>query len=158
MGRRCARLGPLLEVGGNAFDTAFVYGGGRHEQAVGDWINKRGVAKDIVVTVKGAHTPHCTPEKIGEQFAQSMERLQLDFAPIYIMHRDNPAVPVGEFVEALNALKAKGLIGMFGGSNWSVARFAAARAMPSGRGWNRSPSLTTTCRWPSWKSPCGRAA
>lgn len=123
-----------LEVGGNAFDTAFVYGGGRHEQAVGDWITKRGVARDIVVTVKGAHTPHCTPEKIGEQFAQSMERLQLDFAPIYIMHRDNPAVPVGEFVEALNALKAKGLVGMFGGSNWSVARFAAAKAYAERKG------------------------
>jgi aryl-alcohol dehydrogenase-like predicted oxidoreductase len=115
-----------LEVGGNAFDTAYVYGGGKHEKALGDWIEERGVAKSVVVTVKGAHTPHCNPETIGRQLGESLERLQLDFAPIYIMHRDNPDVPVGEFVEALNALKAAGKIGIFGGSNWSVERFAEA--------------------------------
>jgi aryl-alcohol dehydrogenase-like predicted oxidoreductase len=113
--------------GGNAFDTGFVYGGGKHEQALGDWMTQRGVSGKMVVVVKGAHTPHCTPEAIGEQLAISMERLQIDFAPIYIMHRDNPAVPVGEFVDALNALKAAGKIGIFGGSNWSIARFAAAK-------------------------------
>jgi aryl-alcohol dehydrogenase-like predicted oxidoreductase len=117
-----------LEVGGNAFDTAYVYGAGKHETALGEWIARRGVAKEVVVTVKGAHTPDCTPEAIGRQLGESLERLQLDFAPIYIMHRDNPDVPVGEFVDALNVLKSAGRIGVFGGSNWSVERFAAARA------------------------------
>jgi aryl-alcohol dehydrogenase-like predicted oxidoreductase len=116
-----------LSVGGNAFDTAFVYGGGKHEAALGDWIAARGLAKDIVVVAKGAHTPHCTPEAIGQQLAISLERLKLDNVPIYIMHRDNPDVPVGEFVDALNALKTAGKIGVFGGSNWSVARIDAAR-------------------------------
>jgi aryl-alcohol dehydrogenase-like predicted oxidoreductase len=123
-----------LEVGGNGFDTAFVYGGGKHEKALGDWIAKRGVSDDVVVTVKGAHTPHCTPEGITRQLAESLDRLQLSFAPIYIMHRDNPDVPVGEFVEALNALKAAGRIGIFGGSNWSVARLAEAKAYADAKG------------------------
>jgi aryl-alcohol dehydrogenase-like predicted oxidoreductase len=115
-----------LDVGGNAFDTAYVYGGGKHEQALGDWMAKRGVAKDTVVIVKGAHTPHCDPQSIGRQLTESLDRLQLDFAPIYIMHRDNPDVPVGEFVEALNALRDAGRIGIFGGSNWTVERFHEA--------------------------------
>jgi aryl-alcohol dehydrogenase-like predicted oxidoreductase len=123
-----------LSVGGNAFDTAHIYGGGKHEQALGDWMRKRGVASDVVVTVKGAHTPHCTPDAIGQQLAVSLERLQLDHAPIYIMHRDNEAVPVGEFVDALNSQRAAGKIGVFGGSNWSVARMAAARAYAEARG------------------------
>lgn len=122
-----------LEVGGNAFDTAYVYGGGQHEKALGKWIARRGVADQVVVTVKGAHTPHCTPEAIGRQLTESLERLQLTFAPVYIMHRDNPDVPVGEFVDALNALKAAGCIGAFGGSNWSVERFAAAKAYAAAR-------------------------
>jgi aryl-alcohol dehydrogenase-like predicted oxidoreductase len=117
-----------LEVGGNAFDTAYVYGAGKHETALGEWIARRGVADRIVVTVKGAHTPDCTPDAIGRQLDRSLERLQLDFAPVYIVHRDNPDVPVGEFVDALNVLKSAGRIGVFGGSNWSVERFAAARA------------------------------
>jgi aryl-alcohol dehydrogenase-like predicted oxidoreductase len=117
-----------MEAGGNAFDTGFVYGGGAHEGVLGQWIKARGVAKDVVVIAKGAHSPYCTPRAIGNQLAISLERLRLDHAPIYIMHRDNPDVPVGEFVDALNALKTAGKIGVFGGSNWSVARFAEANA------------------------------
>jgi aryl-alcohol dehydrogenase-like predicted oxidoreductase len=123
-----------LERGGNAFDTAYVYGGGKHEAALGAWIARRGVAGQVAVVVKGAHTPHCTPEAIGQQLAESLERLGPECAPIYIMHRDNPDVPVGEFVDALNAERARGRIGVFGGSNWSVARFVAAQAYAKARG------------------------
>ena len=115
-----------LEAGGNTFDTGFVYGGGQHERVLGEWIAARGVAKDVVVIAKGAHTPYCTPRAIGTQLDISLERLGLSSAPIYIMHRDNPSVPVGEFIDALNALKAAGKIGIFGGSNWSPARLSEA--------------------------------
>jgi aryl-alcohol dehydrogenase-like predicted oxidoreductase len=117
-----------LEVGGNAFDTAHIYANGKNETALGDWIKRRGLAKDVVVIGKGAHSPNCNPESIGTQLTQSLERLQLDHIPIYIMHRDNPDVPVGEFVEALNAEHNKGRIGIFGGSNWSTRRLAEAKA------------------------------
>jgi aryl-alcohol dehydrogenase-like predicted oxidoreductase len=123
-----------LEIGGTAFDTAYVYGAGQCEKAFGDWIARRGVANNIVVTVKGANNPDCNPEAIGRQLAISLERLQLSAAPIYIMHRDNPDVPIGEFVDALNGLRAKGLMGVFGGSNWSVARFQAAKVYAAAKG------------------------
>lgn len=115
-----------MEAGGNAFDTAFGYGGGRHEAILGQWIKARGVADEVVVIVKGAHSPYCTPRAIAAQLDISLERLGLERAPIYIMHRDNPDVPVGEFVEALNRLHKAGRIGIFGGSNWSVERFEEA--------------------------------
>ncbi len=123
-----------LARGGNGFDTAFIYGGGKHEKALGEWMARRGVAGDVVVVVKGAHTPNCTPEAIGAQLAQSLERLRISMAPIYIMHRDNPDVPVGEFVDALNVLRGKGLIGVYGGSNWTMERFEAARVYAVARG------------------------
>ncbi|MCR9136104.1 MAG: aldo/keto reductase [Alphaproteobacteria bacterium] len=118
----------FMEAGGNAFDTAFVYGAGRHEKALGEWIAARGVAADVVVTAKGAHSPYCTPRTIGSELAMSLDRLGLETVPIYIMHRDNLDVPVGEFVDALNRLRDAGRIGMFGGSNWSVERFEEANA------------------------------
>ncbi|MFN0191305.1 MAG: aldo/keto reductase [Aestuariivirga sp.] len=124
----------FLAKGGNAFDTAYVYGGGKHESALGEWMERRGVARDVVVVVKGAHTPDCTPEAIGQQLTESMGRLRIGHAPIYIMHRDNPDVPVGEFADALNAEHARGRIGIFGGSNWSVSRFAEAKAYAERRG------------------------
>ncbi len=123
-----------MEAGGNAFDTGFVYGGGLHEKVLGDWMKARGVAKDVVVVAKGAHSPYCTPRSIGIQLDISLERLGLDHAPIYIMHRDNPTVPVAEFVDALNALKQAGKIGIFGGSNWSPARLAEANAYAASKG------------------------
>ncbi len=123
-----------MEAGGNAFDTAFVYGGGKHEGVLGQWIASRGVADDIVVIAKGAHSPYCTPRAIGTQLAVSLDRLQLDHAPIYIMHRDNPEVPVGEFVDAINRLISQGRIGIWGGSNWSTQRFAEAAAYAESHG------------------------
>ncbi len=123
-----------IEAGGNAFDTAFVYGGGLHEKVLGDWIRARGVSGSVQIIAKGAHTPYCFPDAIGAQLDLSLERLLLPSVPIYILHRDNPAVPAGEFVDALNRLKAAGKIGIFGGSNWSPARLAEANAYAAARG------------------------
>ncbi|WP_380058966.1 aldo/keto reductase (plasmid) [Falsihalocynthiibacter sp. SS001] len=115
-----------MEAGGTTFDTAFVYGGGKHEQVLGEWIAARGVADDINVIVKGAHTPYCLPQAIGAQLDISLSRLGLDRAAIYIMHRDNLDVPVGEFVEAIARERDAGRIGVWGGSNWTTERFDEA--------------------------------
>ena len=125
------------DAGGNAFDTAFVYGRGLHEQVLGQWLRQRGVGEEARVIVKGAHTPHCVPEAIAEQLEISLDRLGLNHAPVYIMHRDNLDVPVGEFVDALNALVDQGLIGALGGSNWSAERFVEAETYASARGLRR---------------------
>jgi len=123
-----------MEAGGNAFDTGFVYGGGHHEKVLGQWIANRGVAKEVITIVKGGHTPYCTPRAIEAQLDISLERLGLTHAPIYIMHRDNLAVPVGEFVDVLNRLHKAGRIGAFGGSNWSVPRLQEANAYAAAKG------------------------
>ena len=123
-----------MEAGGTAFDTGFVYGGGLHEKVLGDWIAARGVARQVTVVVKGGHTPYCTPRGIATQLGISLGRLGLTHAPIYIMHRDNPDVPVGEFVDALNVLKAEGRIGIFGGSNWTPRRIAEANVYAAKHG------------------------
>jgi predicted dehydrogenase/aryl-alcohol dehydrogenase-like predicted oxidoreductase len=120
-------LDAYFEAGGNLFDTAFVYGAGYTEKLFGDWHTSRGVRAQTVLIAKGAHTPLCYPDVISKQLAQSLERLQTDYVDIYFMHRDNPEVPVGEFVDAMDAEAAKGRIrGMFGGSNWTRARIDAA--------------------------------
>lgn len=144
------------EAGGNAFDTGFIYGGGRHETVLGHWLRARGLSDSAVVIVKGAHTPYCTPGAIAPQLDQSLARLQLDRAPMYILHRDNADVPVAEFVDALNDLHKAGRIGEFGGSNWTVARISEANAYAERHGLkpfsvlNNNLSLATMERpvWP----------
>jgi predicted dehydrogenase/aryl-alcohol dehydrogenase-like predicted oxidoreductase len=124
----------FIERGGNCFDTAFIYGGGVCEKVFGQWLRTRGGRKEIRIIAKGAHTPFCEPKWIRRQLEISLERMGVDRADIYLMHRDNPDVPVGEFIDALNQLKTEGLISVFGGSNWSLARVAEANAYAAARG------------------------
>ena len=66
---------------------------------------------------------------IGRQLTESLERLKTDYVDVYFMHRDNPDVPVGEFVDAMDAEVRKGRIrGLFGGSNWERDRIDSANA------------------------------
>ncbi|MFZ4682793.1 MAG: aldo/keto reductase [Terrimicrobiaceae bacterium] len=116
----------FLERGGNAFDTAHIYGGGLQESLLGQWIENRGVREQVAVLVKGAHTPFCTPEDLLSQFDISLNRLKTGYADVYLMHRDNPEVPVSEFVDVLDQLHRAGRIRIYGGSNWSLERLHAA--------------------------------
>ena len=122
-------LDAFFEAGGNLFDTAFVYGAGHTETLLGDWLANRGVREQSVIIGKGAHTPLCYPDVIGKQLTQSLDRLKTDHVDIYFMHRDNPDVPVGEFVDAMDAeVKAGRIRGPFGGSNWTRERMDEAIA------------------------------
>jgi len=124
----------FFERGGNAFDTAHIYAGGLQEKLLGRWMEQRGVRSQTAVIVKGAHTPFCTPDDINSQLLISLDRLKIDYADIYLMHRDNLAVPVAEFVDVLNENHRAGRIKVFGGSNWSLERLQEANAYAEKKG------------------------
>ncbi|WP_206075104.1 aldo/keto reductase [Meiothermus granaticius] len=112
--------------GGNVFDTAYVYGKGVCEAVFGEWLESRGLRQKVVLIGKGAHTPHCTPEALRAQLLESLGRMRVSHVDIYFMHRDNPEIPVGEFVDVLNEHHSAGQIGIFGASNWTLERVQAA--------------------------------
>jgi len=124
----------FVEQGGNVFDTGYIYGGGVLEGRLGRWIQNRGVREDVVVITKGAHTPFCDPESLSRQLLESLERQGTDYADIYMMHRDNEDIPVGEFVDVLDEHRRAGRIRVYGGSNWSTARFDEANAYARANG------------------------
>ncbi|WP_288430047.1 aldo/keto reductase [uncultured Agrobacterium sp.] len=130
-------LDTFYEAGGNLFDTAFVYGGGKTEAIFGDWHTSRNVPREEIVLIgKGAHSPLCYPDMIAKQLDQSLNRLKTDYVDVYFMHRDNVDVPVGEFVDAMDAEVKRGRIrGIFGGSNWTRQRMdeAIAYAQKNGK-------------------------
>ena len=136
-------LDAFFGAGGNLFDTGYVYGGGYTEKLLGEWLKNRGVREQSVVIGKGAHSPLCYPDVIGKQLAQSLDRLQADHVDIYFMHRDNPDVPVGEFVDAMDReVKAGRIRGPFGGSNWTVARMDEAIAYAERTGKQKPGALS----------------
>ena len=136
-------LDAFWEKGGNIFDTAFIYGGGYTEKLFGDWQKSRGVREQAVLIGKGAHSPLVYPDVIGKQLTQSLDRLQTDYVDVYFMHRDNPDVPVDEFVDAMDAeVKAGRIRGPFGGSNWTKERMDEAIAYAERSGKTRPSALS----------------
>jgi len=115
-----AMLDGYFEQGGNAFDTAYIYG--NSDEILGQWVKSRGVREKVVIIAKGAHSPDNRPECIAPQLRASLERMQTDYADIHLAHRDNPEIPVSEWADAWNELLRAGLIRAYGGSNWTLKR------------------------------------
>ena len=127
-----------LERGGNMIDTANIYGGGKSERAIGEWLRTSGRRGDIQLLTKGAHHDkigkRVTPDEISFDLGQSLERLGASSVDLYVLHRDDPDVPVGPIVETLNRHTARGRIKAFGGSNWSHQRLEEAAQYARERG------------------------
>ena len=124
----------FVERGGTTFDTAHIYGDGLMETLLGEWIANRNIRSQAVIIVKGAHTPFCDPANLRSQFASSLERLRTDYADVYLMHRDNLEIPVGEFVDALDELVTSGQVRLAGVSNWTLRRILEANAYAAANG------------------------
>ncbi len=133
MPHAAAMFDDYFERGGNAFDTAWIYGQLK-SVLLGRWIQARNVRDQVVVIAKGAHTPLCNPESLTAQLVEQLGWFGTDYADIYLMHRDNPAIPVGEFIDVLNENVRAGRIRVFGGSNWSLARVKKANAYAARKG------------------------
>lgn len=125
----------FFERGGNCFDTAWIYGQeGSCEKLLGQWIKNRKIREEVIILGKGAHTPFCNPKDLTKQLIESLGRLQTDYLDIYLLHRDNPEIPVAEFIDVLNEHKKAGRIHAFGGSNWSLQRVEEANQYAQSKG------------------------
>jgi 1-deoxyxylulose-5-phosphate synthase len=133
-----ALLDEYVRLGGNVIDTAHVYGDGDCERALGAWLERRGALREqLVVVSKGAHPAgdrrRVTPEEITRDLRESVERLG---GPIdlYLLHRDDPSVPVGVLLECLNEHREANLLRAFGTSNWTTGRIDEANAYAAAHG------------------------
>ena len=138
--------------GGNCFDTSWHYGAQR-SILLGHWMHNRGIRDEMVVLAKGAHTPMCWPGVIDMQVGQSCEWMKTDYLDIFLLHRDNLDVPVGEFVDALNEQVDKGKIKVFGGSNWSLERVDEANAYARKNGKQGFSIVSNSLSLAIWNEP-----
>ena len=131
-----ASLDRFWELGGNAFDTAQAYGASTG--ILGNWLAARGLANDAVFFDKGCHPENgvkrVTYEAIGSDIREEHERLRVGYTDLFVLHRDDPDIPVDEIVGWLNDYKDQGLFGGFGGSNWHYTRIAAANDWAAANG------------------------
>jgi aryl-alcohol dehydrogenase-like predicted oxidoreductase len=131
-------LDAVLEAGCTAFDTAHIYGAGDNERTFGRWVRSRNIRDRIVIIGKGAHfnddRDRVTPFDIASDLHDTLARLKTDYVDLYLLHRDDPGVPVGPLVEALNEHLRAGKIRAFGGSNWTHQRIEEANQYARARG------------------------
>jgi len=135
-----------VDAGINTFDTAHVYGQGKVERIFGEWMKARKNRDDLIVIAKGAHhnddRRRITPFDIEADIHDSMARLGTDYFDIYMLHRDDPSVPVGAIVEKLHEYQEKGIVGVYGGSNWTAGRIQEANDYASAN--NLSPFMVSS--------------
>ena len=133
-----------LDLGINFLDTAEIYGPYTNEELVGKAVagrrdeyviaTKFGVRIDLEGPSGPRRVLDGSPENVRRSIDASLERLGTDHADLYLMHRDNEEVPVGEFVDVLNEHVRAGRMKVFGGSNWTLARVDEANAYARAKG------------------------
>ena len=132
-------LSAAVDAGFNAVDTARGYA--RAEESVARWLKSApGNRERIVLLTKccdmfGDRTQKVvTAERIRREMDESLKTLGTDHVDVFLLHRDDPAHPVAEYVEALEALRKEGKCLAYGGSNWTHARLAEANAYAAAHG------------------------
>jgi aryl-alcohol dehydrogenase-like predicted oxidoreductase len=115
-------LDGFVERGGRLIDVATHYGDGAAEAAVGRWLKGAGVRDDVRFLAKGCHPPRAAPEHVAPEVERTRELLGVEQVDCFVLHRDDPALDVGAWGDALRAELDAGNAATVGVSNWSTAR------------------------------------
>ncbi|MCK5394320.1 MAG: aldo/keto reductase [Candidatus Omnitrophica bacterium] len=123
----CAVLIESVNRGIISIDTAPIYGKGRSEKIIGDFIRKKRLRDKIVLATKlglswkGSRVRHNLRKKrMLQELDESRQRLQTDFFDIYQVHWPDPETSVSETADVMSNFYKKGLIKAVGVSNYSV--------------------------------------
>lgn len=152
-----AHMDRYMELGGNLLDTAHVYSDwlpgerSRSEKIIGRWLKSRR-PDNMVICTKGGHfnldTPQIsrvTPADLKQDLIESLDSLQIDCIDLYMLHRDNPALPVDEIMDCLDEFVRNGHVRYLACSNWTAQRIAQANAYAKARG--MSPFIVDELMW-----------
>jgi len=146
-------LDAFVAAGLNFIDTADTYStwvpghhGGESETIIGNWFKRSGKRDKIVIATKvGAEIPGqgkgLSKAWIMRQVDASLKRLQTDYIDLYQSHRDDPATPVEETLEAYAQLIQQGKVRVIGCSNFTAERIRESLAASRKNGWPRYESL-----------------
>ena len=140
------QLSQFVDLGGNFIDSAHVYGDWepgvlcRSERTIGEWVRETGLRDRVVIATKGAHpdfyqmdVPRVRPEDIKKDLHESLEYLNTDYIDLYLLHRDDPNVPVSDIIDYLDSAVSDGKIHYYGCSNWNLGRVREAAAYARGK-------------------------
>jgi diketogulonate reductase-like aldo/keto reductase len=144
-----------LRTGYRHIDTAWKYG---TEREVGEAMRASGVPrKEIFLTTKVSHE-YLRADDFAKSVDQSLERLQVDYVDLLMVHWPNPEIPLAETMLALAKAKRQGLAKHIGVANFNIALLdQAIKLCPEPLVCYR-PNIIPISTRPSCSTPCAAAA
>ena len=137
-----------VEAGINFFDTANLYSFGSSEEILGRALKDFANRDDVVIATKLRHPMRSGPNSAGlsrkavmTEVEHSLRRLGTDYIDLYQIHRNDPATPLEETLEALNDLVRAGKVRYLGASSMKAWQFAKALHLQRQNGWARFVSM-----------------
>lgn len=118
----CQYIDTYMEAGINFFDHADIYGGGRCEELFGKAFVKTGIKReDVIIQSKCGIVPGIMYDFSKEHILQSvdsiLQRLQMDYLDILLLHRPDALMEPEEVAAAFDILETSGKVLHFGVSN-----------------------------------------
>jgi aryl-alcohol dehydrogenase-like predicted oxidoreductase len=126
-------LDAYADAGGNFIDTADMYGDGRAEEYIGDWLSDR-EREDFVVASKIYWPTRDDPNGQGlsrkhlrNNVEEILDRLGTGYVDLLYIHRWDDETPAEEFVRTLDEFVRNGKVNYLGASTlepnaWKVAK------------------------------------
>jgi len=124
-----ALLNASLDAGYTFLDTAELYGSGRSESLIGNYLKTR--RQEYTLATKCGLTGNGMdgrPEVLVKSCDESLKRLNTDVIDLYYLHRADPKVPIEESVGALGRLVEAGKVRTIGLSEVSTENLKKAHA------------------------------
>jgi len=137
-----------IEAGINFFDTANLYSYGSSEEILGRALHDFANRDEVVIATKLRHPMRPGPnggglsrKEIMTEVDHSLRRLGTDYIDLYQIHRNDPATPLEETLEALHDLVKAGKVRYLGASSMPAWEFAKALHLQQAHGWARFVSM-----------------
>ena len=128
-------LDACLELGMDHLDTSNVYGMGRSETVIGNWLKARGgdcpftIASKAGITRDPDHRFNNSPEHLTQCLDESLGRLGVEAIDLYYIHRRDPRFEIEDVTETMAGFVKAGKIKSIGFSEIAPSSLRRAHAV-----------------------------
>jgi len=142
-----------LELGINFFDTANQYSNGSSEEIVGQVLKEameEGITSrdELVIASKVYYSMYDGPNSKGlsrktimQEIDKTLQRMQLDYLDLYIIHRLDHDTPIEEIMKALHDVVESGKVRYIGASSMYAWQFLKCQQTAKENGWTQFISM-----------------
>jgi aryl-alcohol dehydrogenase-like predicted oxidoreductase len=133
-------LDAAWDSGVNFIDSANVYGSGRSEEYIGEWLAGKDrenfvVASKVFFALSGRQQVGLSRKIVMAEIDGTLGRLGTDYLDIYYIHGWHEPSPLEETLAALNDLVRSGKVHYIGVSNFAAWQLVLANEMCRSNGW-----------------------